>query len=140
MDWWVWVVLALVLLGAEAVTPGGFVVLFFGIGALAAGLLAAVQTTPSLLLQALTFSIVACVSLVLFRGRLLASLKPPPTRVDTLVGEVGTLLDDLAVDAVGKIELRGTAWSARSAGPALRRGQRCRVERVDGLTLWIGAD
>jgi membrane protein implicated in regulation of membrane protease activity len=38
---------------------------------------------------------------------------------------------------VGKVELRGSSWSARSARAALARGQRCRVERVDGLTLWV---
>jgi len=39
---------------------------------------------------------------------------------------------------VGRAELRGTTWSARGVdGVALVRGTRCRVERVDGLTLWL---
>lgn len=140
MEWWIWIVLALVLFGAEAVTPGGFVVVFFGVGALAAGVLAWAEAVPSLWAQGLTFSIVACLSLVFFRGRLLSLLKPPPPRVDSLVGEVGILLDDVAPGDVGKVELRGTAWNARTNGPALARGQRCQVERVEGLTLWVVVD
>jgi membrane protein implicated in regulation of membrane protease activity len=39
---------------------------------------------------------------------------------------------------VGKAELRGTPWEARSAtGGALAKGQRCRVERVEGLMLLL---
>jgi membrane protein implicated in regulation of membrane protease activity len=37
MDWWIWVVLGLVLLIGEIVTPGGFYLLFFGIGAVVVG-------------------------------------------------------------------------------------------------------
>ena len=41
----------------------------------------------------------------------------------------------------GQAELRGVPWKARVAsGIALRGGQRCRVERVDGLTLWVRAE
>ncbi len=58
--------------------------------------------------------------------------------MDTLVGEVATLTDDLAAGAVGKAELRGTTWTVlnRGEGP-LARGQRCRVVAVDGLTLQV---
>jgi membrane protein implicated in regulation of membrane protease activity len=41
----------------------------------------------------------------------------------------------------GRVELRGTPWTARTAGGVkLAVGQRCRVERVDGLTLWLRAE
>ena len=41
-----------------------------------------------------------------------------------LVGDVAVLLDDLPPGAVGKAELRGTAWSVRhdGAGAAARAG------------------
>ena len=45
------------------------------------------------------------------------------------------------VEAFGTAELRGVPWSTRVAsGIPLRAGQRCRVERVDGLTLWVRAE
>jgi membrane protein implicated in regulation of membrane protease activity len=47
-------------------------------------------------------------------------------------------MDDLAPGAVGKAELRGTTWTAQNADDRpLARGQRCRVARVEGLTLLI---
>jgi membrane protein implicated in regulation of membrane protease activity len=39
---------------------------------------------------------------------------------------------------VGRAELRGSGWTVRSQEPeALAKGLRCRVERVEGFTLWI---
>ena len=51
---------------------------------------------------------------------------------------LATLLEDLPPGAVGKAELRGSGWTVRSVEPkTLAKGARCRVERVEGLTLWI---
>ena len=48
------------------------------------------------------------------------------------------LLGDLPEGGEARAELRGVPWSARAtSGVALRKGQRCRVERVEGLTLWV---
>jgi membrane protein implicated in regulation of membrane protease activity len=67
--------------------------------------------------------------------------EPLRPAVDTLVGETAIVSEDIAAGAVGKAELRGTSWTVRSrAMEALRRGQRCRVEQVDGLTLWVKAE
>jgi membrane protein implicated in regulation of membrane protease activity len=82
------------------------------------------------------------VLLVLFRRPLmqrfgLASGRP----VDRLEGEAAVVVEAVAPGAVGKAELRGTRWSARTAGETeLPPGQRCRVERVEGLTLWLRAE
>jgi membrane protein implicated in regulation of membrane protease activity len=58
--------------------------------------------------------------------------------VDQLTQETAHALDYIAVNEVGKVELRGSAWNARNVGPeAIMRGQRCRVDRVDGLMLFI---
>ncbi len=62
-------------------------------------------------------------------------------RVDRFEDEAAVVLEEVAPGGVGKAELRGTSWSARTAGAAaLARGQRCRVERVEGLTLWLRAE
>jgi membrane protein implicated in regulation of membrane protease activity len=60
--------------------------------------------------------------------------------VDSLVGQELLLLDDLAPGGIGKGELRGTTWNVRTAAPrTLRQGERARVTRVEGLTLWVEA-
>lgn len=142
MAWWLWLVLGLALLGLEILTPGGFYVLFFGIGALVAGALAGLAGGP-VWLQWLLFSAISLGSLALFRPPLVRALgrgaKSAP--IDTLEGEVATPIDDIAPGAVGRAELRGTTWTARNADDRpLGRGQRCRVARVDGLMLIIRAE
>ena len=57
---------------------------------------------------------------------------------ETMVGEVAILTEDLDPGGVGRAELRGTTWTVRPSGAgSFRRGDRCRVDRVDGLTLWV---
>jgi len=140
MLWWLWILLGLALLGAELLTPGGFYVLFFGAGALVVGLLVALDLGGPTAVQWLLFSLGSIGALVLFRQRLLDLFGSPAggREVDSLRQDVAILLDDLAAHAVGRAELRGTTWTVRNAGAtALPAGQRCRVERVDGLTLWV---
>lgn len=140
MSWWLWVLSGIALLVLEMVTPGGLFALFFGIGAFATAVLAAVGAPPTA--QWMVFTVV---SLVLF-GTLRRSLQErlrgragPP--VDSIVGEEVVLLSDVAAGGEAKAELRGVPWSARVAsGIPLRAGQRCRVERVEGLTLWVRAE
>jgi membrane protein implicated in regulation of membrane protease activity len=56
--------------------------------------------------------------------------------MDRLVGEIALPVDDIPPGGVGRAELRGTSWSARNAhDDGIARGQRCRVQRVDGLML-----
>jgi hypothetical protein len=141
MVWWSWLLLGFALLALEVTTPGGFFFLFFGFAALVVGALAGAGVGEPAWVDWLLFSVLSVTSLVLFRGRLLAYLKTPdaPTgSVGQLVGEVAVLLEDLAPGAVAKAELRGTPWSVRTnGGECLARGRRCRVERVEGLTLWV---
>jgi membrane protein implicated in regulation of membrane protease activity len=139
MDWWLWILLGLALLAVEVITPGGFHLLFFGAAALVVGTLVALGL-GSVAVQWLLFSIGSVASLLLFRQRLLALFRSPEDahEVDSLRGEVAVLLDDLPVAGVGRAELRGTTWSVRNAaGRDLRAGERCLVERVDGLSLWL---
>jgi membrane protein implicated in regulation of membrane protease activity len=142
MAWWLWLLAALALLGVEMATPGGFYVMFFGVGAFVVGLLVVLGIGGPPWVQWLAFSGVSVASLLLFRGRILARFDrgQVSTRMDTLEGELAIPMDDLAPGAVGKAELRGTSWTAQNAdGGVLAKGQRCRVVRVEGLTLFIRA-
>ncbi len=138
--WWHWLLLGLVLVVAEMATAGGFYIVFFGIGAIVVGSLAGLGLAGPGWVQLLLFSVISVGSLVLFRGRLLKSFQPEPQAptVDALVGEVATADDDIPAGSVGRVELRGTVWSARNeTGVSVARGARCRVSRVDGLMLYI---
>lgn len=142
MTWWYWLLMGLVLAGAEMISPGGFYLLFFGIAALLVGALAGLGTVQTEWLEWLLFSVLAIVSLLLFRGPLLRLTKSTPTQaVDTMVGESAVLLDDLPSGHTGKAELRGTTWTTRNDGPSsLAKGQRATVTKVDGLMLWVKSE
>lgn len=139
MVWWYWILLGLILLVLETASPGGFFAAFFGISAVVVGLLAAVGLAGPAWSQWLLFSGLSIAGLVTLRGtlrRIMSSGRQGA--VDSLVGEAAVVLEDVPGGGVGKVELRGTSWSARSeAAIAIPRGQRCRVDRVDGLTLWV---
>ena len=141
MVWWNWLLVGLVLLAAEMATPGGFYILFFGLAALIVGALSGLELLNTAWLQWFLFSILSIISLFLFRNSLLVWMKtrePVGEAVDSMVGELAVLTEDLLPGNLGKVELRGTTWSARNTGQTvLRKGHRARVERVDGLTLWI---
>jgi hypothetical protein len=82
-------------------------------------------------------------TLVLFRRPLLRMVEPVsrPHDVDSLVGETAVPLEDIPAGAIGKAEMRGTSWTARNVGAgALARGQRCKVERVEGLMLCVRSE
>jgi membrane protein implicated in regulation of membrane protease activity len=144
MVWWYWMVLGLALLGAEMTTPGGFYILFFGLSALLVGTFAGLEIVNVDWVQWLLFSAIAIGSLLVFRGPLLARMshgRMAQADVDSMVGEVATALEALPAGATGKAELRGTTWSTKNAGTtAVHKGQRGRVTKVDGLTLWITAE
>lgn len=144
MPWSLWILLGFVLLAMELATPGGFFIAFFGVAALVVGLLTGLGVIGPVWLQWLLFSALSVLSVLAFRKPLLEWMKrrePQRPAVDSLVGETALLTEDLAPGGIGKAELRGTSWSVRSReGGALRQGQRCKVEQVDGLTLWVRAE
>jgi membrane protein implicated in regulation of membrane protease activity len=144
MIWWYWMVLGLALLGAEMTTPGGFYILFFGLSALLVGTLTGLDMVQADWLQWLLFSIIAVGSLLIFRGPLLSRLSDAHSGrpdIDSMVGEVAIPLEALAAGATGKAELRGTTWSAKNVGTtSVSKGQRGKVTKVDGLTLWMVAE
>ena len=138
--WWHWLVIGLLLVLAELATPGGFFVIFFGFAALIVGALAGMGMGGPLWMQLLMFSVLSVVSLLLFRTRLLKAVQhdPQAPEVDSLVGEIGLLEGAIAPGQIGRIEVRGAAWSARNATSSeIPRGMRCRVVRVNGLTLEV---
>ena len=139
MNWWLWLAGGLALIVAELVTPSGFFIIFFGIGALTVGVLARLGVVTDLAMQVLAFSVLSVLSLVLFRGRLQHKVQiPPPPTVDSLVGVLAVVQERLSPGVVGRVEVRGATWSARNTSTVtLDPGQRARVAGVDGLTLTV---
>jgi membrane protein implicated in regulation of membrane protease activity len=138
MAWWLWLLVGLVLTGLELMAAGGFYLIFFGLSALLIGVLELAGFGGAVWLQWLLFAVLSIVALVLFRNPLLRTLNQHQLPVDRIVGEIATPVADIPAGDVGRAELRGTSWTARNIYQApLLKGQRCRVERVDGLMLFL---
>jgi membrane protein implicated in regulation of membrane protease activity len=141
MPWWGWIVVGAALLGAEVLIPSDFYLVFLGLAAVALGLVGLLGPELPAWGQWALFGMLAVLSLVYFR-RWLRDRFPGARAAgrldDTLVGQVGVLQTPLAPGAVGRIEVRGSAWSARNAGQSpLDAGSRARVVRVEGLLLHV---
>lgn len=132
-------VLGLALAIAEAQIPTNFFLLAFGVGGLVVGALTGFGLIAAPWLEWLAFSLVSVAALVLFQRTLSrAGGGGPAPAVDDLRRETATVIEDVPANGVGRAELRGTTWSARGVdGAAIARGTRCRVHRIDGLTLWL---
>lgn len=141
MTWWYWLLFGLVLIALEMASSGGFYIIFFGAGAVAVALLTATGLIGEWM-QWLLFSVLSIVSLLVFRNPLMRTLNlgAGAPDIDTLAGEIATALEDIASGADGRVELRGTTWSARNGGSTLViRGHRCEVVRAERLTLIVKA-
>ncbi|HVP31633.1 MAG TPA: NfeD family protein [Myxococcota bacterium] len=140
MAWWVWVLVGFLLLAGEMATPGGFYLLFFGVGALAVGLAALAGLELPGWGQWLLFSLLSIGLLVGVRPRILGRLHRGGQRAvdDSLVGEWVRVETRVEPGDLGRGELRGSPWTISNAGGAvLVPGDRCLVVRVEGLTLHV---
>jgi membrane protein implicated in regulation of membrane protease activity len=134
-----WMALGVVLAAIELATPGGFVVVFFALAALAVGLLALVGLEAPIV-QWLVFGAVAVLSLRVFRNPLLRRLQPRHREmaIDAIAGEAAIASTPMAPGEYGQAECRGSIWRARNVDlTPVAAGQRCRVVAVDGLLLDI---
>jgi membrane protein implicated in regulation of membrane protease activity len=140
VSWWGWLLLGLILFILEATIGGSFFLLFFGVSAVLIGLLELLGVHLTFVMQGLAFVAIAVLSMMLLRRPLLKRFQHhmPPGKVDNLVGEVAKALQEIGVNDIGPAELRGASWSARNIGNApIAQSARCRVERVEGLTLQV---
>jgi inner membrane protein len=145
MTGWIWLLAGLGFFVLEAMTPGGFYLFFFGVGAVIVGLMDVFGRQlgfglQGLVFQSLMFVAISIVATLAFRKPLLARFQHsvPEGTVDNLVGETAKALEEIPSNTVGTAELRGSSWSALNIGErTIPLAARCRVERVEGLMLHV---
>ena len=140
MTWWIWVLVAFLLLTIEFFATTAHVG-FFAAGAFLAAILVGLGVGGPLWFQLIFFATSSVVLLVFLRPIVVRKLGLSKTVVvDSMAGEHALALEEMPVQAEGRAEMRGTTWSARNIGATpIVRGQRCVVERVVGLTLHVRA-
>src|SRR2546430_10921386 len=113
-EWQVWLVAALLLVVAEMLAPG-FWLLSVAVGCLAAGVVSLVVPGP--IVPALSFAAGTLLSLVGIRPFLLRRLHPSGsairTNVDALAGKVGIVSEPVdPVTGKGRVLVEGEDWRA----------------------------
>ena len=136
MFWWQWVVLGILLLGAEMLVDAQFYLVFLGVSAVVVGAVSLVWAGSPVWVEWLLFSVLAIATLLVFRGRIYGKLRgETPDRGDGVVGEIGTIETDIEPGETGGMKLRGSVWVARNIGEkTLPANSRARIESVTGVT------
>lgn len=136
-----WCCLGIVMLMAEFMCPG-FVILFFGIGALAVALIC-VFVTISINAQIVIFLIVSLIALFSLRRWVKNVFKGFTTgkdkmhrNIDSYVGETAKVVEDIKVNSPGRIEFHGTMWNAISSTD-IPKGTTVVIEEQNNLTFRV---
>lgn len=137
----VWVVAALAFFGIEATTVS-FVAIYFGVGALASALVAALGA--GLAVQLLVFSIVSVLTLLSTRRWVSRGLTRVPvvrSNVNALVGRRGVVTHAITAAAGrGQIRVGTEFWTARpyiEDSPDIAEGETVEVLAVEGVTALV---
>ena len=142
--WILWTVLGIVLIIAEIFTPG-FVLLWFGVGALAAalasflGLGLAAQVVVFILLSSLLTALSRTIFVNYFTrpGEAGGGLR---SGADALPGQVGTVVTSSSgAMQEGAVKVFGSTWTAYPAEgeEPLEAGDRVVVERLRGASIYV---
>lgn len=135
----IWLIFALVLAGAEALT-GDMFLLMLGGGALAASLTSWLTGWP-LWADGAVFLVVSVLLLVLVRPAVRRRLIPataPQMGIKALEGKSALVLDRVARDE-GRVKLDGQVWTARplNDGDVYEPGESVMVTHIDGATAVV---
>lgn len=143
MTWWSWMVLGAVLLAVELFAiDAQFYLVFLGISAALVGLASLLGIVMPEWAQWLAFATMALISFFTFRKSLYQKIHGGIVGYrENLSGESIIVNRDLAPGAEGRVEYRGTNWTARNVGSApIASGARVVVVKAEGLTLHVTAE
>ena len=144
MSYVFWLSLGLILAISEFAVPG-FVIIFFGAGALVTGVVKLIFPGLPDSFALLLFALSSLGSLLAFRktwvgGKVLrdGNTKDGDDVDETCVGRKVTVVEPIAPGKAGKVELNGANWTAES-DDALEAGTTAMVTDRHGLTLVVKA-
>lgn len=143
MAWWSWLILGVVLFGAEMVAVDAqFFLVFLGLSAAIVGLLELAGLNLPEWMQWLVFATIALVSMFTFRKQLYEKIRGTvPGFKEGLAGEFIVIPVDLDAGGQGRATLRGANWTVVNDGStAITAGSRAKILRSEGLTLHVTAE
>ncbi|MFW6344125.1 MAG: NfeD family protein [Sediminispirochaetaceae bacterium] len=138
----VWGLAGFLLIASEVLVPG-FVVFFFGSGALVTAVASALlpPVGSSLGLQGIVWAASSIFSLVFLRRRFSGIFHGTvlnPHRVEDL-GKNAVVSERITPEEPGRIRYRGTSWRGISYSETFEKGDKVSIVQEEGLTLVVSA-
>lgn len=138
----VWGLAGFLLIASEVLVPG-FVIFFFGSGALATAVASALlpPVASSFGLQGLIWAVSSVFSLVFLRRRFSGIFHGTvlnPHRVEDL-GKNAVVSERITPEKPGRIRYRGTSWKGISYSETFEKGDKVSIVQEEGLTLVVSA-
>ena len=135
----VWFILGLILLLMELVLPG-FVIFFFGVGAWITALVC-LFSNPGINLQVVIFAVTSLIALLAFRkmiqNKFIYNKHDISGEIeDEFTGKEAVAVADFGADKTGKVEFKGTIWSAESKSK-IHAGQIVIIVEKDSFKLIV---
>ena len=141
MNWWGWLILGFLLMGAEmTAVDAAFYLIFVGAAAIGMGILGLAGVTLPIWGQWVLFSVLAVGSMVLFRQKLYDRLRGGEAAGfdGSAAGATVAVKEVVPPGGRTRVSLRGSQWTAVNVGPApIASGADARVVESDGLELRI---
>jgi len=143
-SWIIWLIVAALFLAGEVLTTG-FFLLWFGVGAIAAAVLALLGIN-GLAFQIVAFLTVSILLVIASRtiferffslGRTGRHLK---TGVEKMIGELGTVVEPSKGERnEAAVKVYGSVWTAFpcEGEDPLNAGETVRVDRIDGNVIYV---
>ena len=134
---WIWIIAGVVMILAEFVIPG-FVICFFGLGAIITGIFSALFQALPLVWQIVLFIVSGvCFALIgrkIFHGNTAA--QHLDVDADDFAGECAIVTGEISPGHPGKVEFRGSYWTAVSE-KELAVGMQVKIVKRENLTLTV---
>lgn len=140
MQWWGWIIIGALLLGAEITFIDlEFYLVFVGLSAIIVGLLNLFGLPIPPWGDWIIFAILCLLTLVFLRRPLFAYLQRGDEGYDTdPVGDLLELESDLSPGDTCRVSYRGTSWTAENVGTeTIGKGRNARIDSVEGLHVKV---
>jgi len=136
--WWIWIIIAAFFAISEIFTAG-FFILWFGIAAAVAGILAFLGV--GIVWQWIAFVIVSGILIAISRRFADRVTKSGPSGIgaDRLIGKIGIVLEDINnIQNTGRVRIDKDEWRADSADDhTIEKGTQVIVTRLDGTHVVV---
>ena len=137
----IWLIAGLFMIGVEFIIPG-FVIFFFGVGALVLSLLTWIIPgfNNAYAIQIVVWLVTSFVSVAFFRrffSRIFRGKVQKGSAEDDFALKTARVIEPIRSDKPGRVTFEGTTWKAICYEENIKKGDIVRVLQKDNLTLVV---